>query len=115
MHALQNSQLEFVTVTLPPFLFKSGWAVDLISRDPLTKAGKVHIVAMRNIPQTCLAGTILFHGCEFCLLCVFTHDASKGCIQPSGVTPERRNDNLNYPAVNLRLTTSLIAAAPRDL
>ncbi|SOQ07633.1 hypothetical protein CFBP1573P_01577 [Pseudomonas syringae pv. persicae] len=90
MHALQNSQLEFVTVTLPPFLFKSGWAVDLISRDPLTKAGKVHIVAMRNIPQTCLAGTILFHGCEFCLLCVFTHDASKGCIQPSGVTPERR-------------------------
>ncbi|SOQ13184.1 hypothetical protein CFBP1573P_04407 [Pseudomonas syringae pv. persicae] len=89
MHALQNSQLEFVTVTLPPFLFKSGWAVDLISRDPLTKAGKVHIVAMRNIPQTCLAGTILFHGCEFCLLCVFTHDASKGCIQPSGVTPLR--------------------------
>ncbi|SOQ05921.1 hypothetical protein CFBP1573P_00669 [Pseudomonas syringae pv. persicae] len=89
MHALQNSQLEFVTVTLPPFLFKSGWAVDLISRDPLTKAGKVHIVAMRNIPQTCLAGTILFHGCEFCLLCVFTHDASKGCIQPSGVTPQR--------------------------
>ncbi|RXU31069.1 hypothetical protein B0A94_24080 [Pseudomonas syringae] len=43
---------------------------------------------MRNIPQTCLASTILFHGCEFCLLCIFTHDASKGCIQPSGVTPE---------------------------
>ncbi|WP_236422872.1 hypothetical protein, partial [Pseudomonas syringae] len=36
-----------------------------------------------------LAGTILFHGCEFCLLCIFTHDASKGCIQPSGVTPDR--------------------------
>ncbi|RXT71311.1 hypothetical protein B0A94_26740 [Pseudomonas syringae] len=44
---------------------------------------------MRNIPQTCLASTILFHGCEFCLLCIFTHDASKGCIQPSGVTPLR--------------------------
>ncbi|PYD91995.1 hypothetical protein DNF23_13720 [Pseudomonas syringae pv. pisi] len=46
-------------------------------------------MATRNIPQTCLAGTILFHGCEFCLLCIFTHDASKGCIQPSGVIPLR--------------------------
>uniref|UniRef100_UPI001F27CEE2 hypothetical protein n=1 Tax=Pseudomonas syringae group genomosp. 3 TaxID=251701 RepID=UPI001F27CEE2 len=30
--------------------------------------------------------------CEFCLLCVFTHDASKGCIQPSGVTPLQRGN-----------------------
>ncbi|MCF4986499.1 DUF1534 domain-containing protein, partial [Pseudomonas syringae] len=43
---------------------------------------------------TCLAGTILFHGCEFCLLCIFTHDASKGCIQPSGVTPLQRGNAL---------------------
>ncbi|MCF4985875.1 DUF1534 domain-containing protein [Pseudomonas syringae] len=46
------------------------------------------------MPQTCLAGTILFHGCEFCLLCIFTHDASKGCIQPSGVTPLQRGNAL---------------------
>ncbi|EGH36213.1 hypothetical protein PSYJA_46953, partial [Pseudomonas syringae pv. japonica str. M301072] len=33
---------------------------NLIGRNPLPKAGKIHIVAMRNIPQTCLASTI-FH------------------------------------------------------
>ncbi|WP_219811665.1 hypothetical protein, partial [Pseudomonas avellanae] len=43
----------------------------------------------RNIPQTCLAGTIFLHGREFCLFCISTHDASKGCIQPSGVIPLR--------------------------
>ncbi|NAO45112.1 hypothetical protein PspP12854CL_23565, partial [Pseudomonas syringae] len=26
------------------------------------------------------------------LLCIFTHDASKGCIQPSGVTPLQRGN-----------------------
>ncbi|WP_346399133.1 hypothetical protein, partial [Pseudomonas syringae] len=41
----------------------------------------------RNIPQTCLASTIFLHGREFCLFCISTHDASKGCIQPSGVIP----------------------------
>ncbi|WP_219812111.1 hypothetical protein, partial [Pseudomonas syringae] len=67
----------------------------------------------RNIPQTCLAGTILFHGCEFCLLCIFTHDASKGCIQPSGVTPlERGNENLSRTPIylmsqNRRVTQSV--------
>jgi len=30
-----------------------------------------------NIPQTRATGTIVLHGCEFCLLCVLTHDTPK--------------------------------------
>ncbi|RXU41117.1 hypothetical protein B0A93_01405, partial [Pseudomonas syringae] len=74
----------------------------------------------RNIPQTCLASTILFHGCEFCLLCIFTHDASKGCIQPSGVTPEREersfcNCRARENTIVRRSASHAVLDAPRPI